>query len=135
MKKQHLLIGGILVAIAALVWVFFGTQPTLSLPAFKSESEARSFLKEQVADGRFSELEARVHLAEALSQIKKQERRQGWWKEYEEDIRQLMEKNGIGEDEAKELLKRSMKGKKKPATSKKDSGKTAKDKAAGRAGK
>ncbi|MDA7667417.1 hypothetical protein N8611_00270 [bacterium] len=135
MKKQHLLIGGILVAIAALVWVFFGTQSTESLPAFKSESEARAFLKEQVADGRFSELEARVHLAEALSQIKKQERRQGWWKEYEEDIRQLMEKNGIGEDEAKELLKRSMKGKKKPAASKKGSGKTAKDKAAGRAGK
>ena len=87
MKKQHLLIGGILVAIAALVWVFFGTQSTESLPAFKSESEARAFLKEQVADGRFSELEARVHLAEALSQIKKQERRQGWWKEYEEDIK------------------------------------------------
>lgn len=135
MKKQSLLAGCVLVAIVGLIWLVFGNQRSVSVPAFKSEAEARSFLKEQVADGNISELEARVRLAEALSQIKKQERRQSWWKEYEEDISQLMEKKGISEDEAKALLKNSMKGKRKSKESKDGSRKNAKDKTTGGAAK
>lgn len=131
MKKQSLLIGGILIAIVGMVWLIFGNQASVSQPDFKSEAEARSFLKDQVAEGTISELEARVRLAEALVQVKKQERRQDWWKEYQEDIRQLMEEKGVSEDEAKALLKRSMKGSKKSKTSKGGVGKSARVKDAG----
>jgi hypothetical protein len=134
-KKQHLLTGSVIIAIISLVWLMFGKQPSESLPTFKSEAEARSYLKDQVADGSMSDLEARVHLAEALSQVKKQERRQGRKKEYEEGIRQLMDEKGVSEDEAKVLLKRSMKGGKKSKASKGAVGKNAKDKAAGKTGR
>ena len=135
MKKQQFLVGCLLVALAGLAWLVLGQQDSRSSPIFKSEAEARTFLKAEVATGNISELEARVRLAEAISQVKKQDRRQNWRKEYANSIQELMEKEGIGEDEAKAEFKASMKTKKKPSPSKAGQRRNGKDKVESKTGK
>jgi len=104
-----LLVGLLAIGVA---WWWTGRETADPIPAFKDERAARTYLKSQEAAGKMTQVEAQLRLAEAISSIQKRQRKDSWRKAYTEKIRQIMDEQGISEEEAQAILKDKLKNKK-----------------------
>ena len=121
-KNKGILIGFTVVAILVLLWSVFGNEPFDNQPTFKNETEARVYLRSQVASGQMSEVEAQLRLAEIIAGQNKAQRKESkkkgnsGKKEMFESLREAVERGEMTKEEAMEKFKNRK-------TAEKDSGK------------
>ena len=97
MKKPHVILAVLVPVLLLVLWTQTRDDQVSFPENFKNESSARAFLKEQVAEGKMTEIEARLRLAEALVQINKRQTK----KEY---IQKIMDKHYLDESQVKDFL-------------------------------
>jgi len=126
-KNKGILIGFTVVAILVLLWSVFGNELFDNQPTFKNETEARVYLRSQVASGKMSEVEAQLRLAEIIAGQNKAQRKENKKKRASgrkkmfESLNEAVERGEMTKEEAMEKFKNRK-------TAEKDSGKASSQK-------
>ena len=110
-KNKGILIGFTVVAILVLLWSVFGNEPFDNQSTFKNETEARVYLRSQVASGQMSEVEAQLRLAEIIAgqnkaqRKKNKQKRASGNKKMFESLQEAVERGEMTKEEAMEKFK------------------------------
>ena len=110
-KNKGILIGFTVVAILVLLWLVVVNEPFDHQPAFKNETEARLYLRSQVASGQMSEVEAQLRLAEIIAgqnkaqRKKNKQKRASGNKKMFESLHEAVERGEMTKEEAMEKFK------------------------------
>ena len=110
-KNKGILIGFTVVAILVLLWLVVVNEPFDHQPAFKNETEARLYLRSQVASGQMSEVEAQLRLAEIIAgqnkaqRKKNKKRKDSGKKKIFESLHEAVERGEMTKEEAMEKFK------------------------------
>ena len=110
-KNKGILVGFTVVAILVLLWLVVVNEPFDQQPAFKNETEARVYLRSQVASGQMSEVEAQLRLAEIIAgqnkaqRKKNKQKRASGNKKMFESLQEAVERGEMTKEEAMEKFK------------------------------
>jgi hypothetical protein len=127
MKNKGILIGSSVAAMLGMIWLVFGNESFKAQPNFKDETEARSYLRSQVASGQMSEVEAQVRLAEIIAG-QNQARRKGGKKKRASGKNQLFDSLMEAVDRGEMTKEEAMEQFKNRKAAEKDSGKASSQK-------